>query len=39
MNINETIFVVFGIAAFVVASAIVAKFRHIFIVTEGFTVA
>jgi regulator of protease activity HflC (stomatin/prohibitin superfamily) len=36
MNINETIFVVLGIAVFVIASAIVAKFRHIFIVTEGF---
>ena len=36
MNMNETIFVVLGVAAFVVASAVVAKVRHIFIVTEGF---
>ena len=36
MNINETIFVVLGIAAFVVASAVIAKFRHIFLVPEGF---
>jgi regulator of protease activity HflC (stomatin/prohibitin superfamily) len=36
MNMNETIFVALGIAAFVVVFATVAKVRHILIVTEGF---
>src|ERR1051325_2502909 len=31
MNINETVFVVLGIGAFVIASAVIAQFRHIFV--------
>jgi regulator of protease activity HflC (stomatin/prohibitin superfamily) len=36
MNIYEIIFVVLGIAIFVVGAAAVATVRHVFIVTEGF---